>query len=76
VLIPLQGVSAIDRTGGRFHSQDALNAYRVALKAALSPSIRLVELNAHINDEIFARVAADLLIESLHASTRTASNPA
>jgi uncharacterized protein (UPF0261 family) len=71
VLIPLRGVSAIDRAGGPFYSEEALNAYRLALKEALSPSIRLVELDAHINDESFARAAAHLLIESLHAGTET-----
>ena len=65
VLIPLRGVSAIDRDGGPFFSREALDAYRVALKAELRPNIRLVELDAHINDESFARTAADLLIESL-----------
>ena len=68
VLIPLQGVSAIDKIGGPFYSQEALNAYRRALKASLSPTIRLVELDAHINDERFALAAADLLMESLGAS--------
>jgi uncharacterized protein (UPF0261 family) len=71
VLIPLQGVSAIDRAGGPFYSQEALNAYRGALKAELSPNIRLVELDAHINDESFARAAAGLLIELLHTETET-----
>ncbi|MGC1295748.1 MAG: hypothetical protein WA869_11975, partial [Alloacidobacterium sp.] len=52
-------------------SQEALNAYRRALKMALSPTIRLVELDAHINDERFACVAADLLMESLGTSTET-----
>ncbi len=70
-LIPLRGVSAIDKIGGPFYSQEALNAYRRALKASLSPNIRLVELDAHINDERFALVAADLLMESLGASTET-----
>jgi uncharacterized protein (UPF0261 family) len=68
VLIPLQGVSAIDKIGGPFYSQEALKAYRGALKASLIPTIRLVELDAHINDEKFALVAADLLMESLGAS--------
>ena len=68
VLIPLQGVSAIDKIGGPFYSQEALNAYRRALQASLSPTIRLVELDAHINDERFALAAADLLMESLGAS--------
>ena len=71
VLIPLQGVSAIDKPGGPFYSPEALNAYRRALKTALSPAIRLVELDAHINDESFARAAADLLLESLHATRGT-----
>lgn len=71
VLIPLQGVSAIDKIGGPFYSQEALNAYRRALKASLSPNIRLVELDGHINDERFALVAADLLMESLGASMET-----
>jgi uncharacterized protein (UPF0261 family) len=65
VLIPLQGVSAIDKPGGPFYSPEALNAYCRAVKATLSPEIKLVEIDAHINDESFARTAADLLLESL-----------
>jgi uncharacterized protein (UPF0261 family) len=71
VLIPLQGVSAIDKIGGPFYSPEALNAYRHALKASLNPTIRLVELDAHINDKGFALAAADLLMEMLGASTET-----
>jgi uncharacterized protein (UPF0261 family) len=69
VLIPLQGVSAIDKPGGPFYSPEALNSYRRALRTALSSEIKLVELDAHINDESFARTAADLLLESLDATT-------
>jgi uncharacterized protein (UPF0261 family) len=65
VLIPLQGVSAIDKIGAPFYSPEALDVYRRALKTSLSPTIRVVELDAHINDEGFAVVAADLLMESL-----------
>ncbi|HVU44782.1 MAG TPA: Tm-1-like ATP-binding domain-containing protein [Terracidiphilus sp.] len=67
-VIPLQGVSAIDRIGGPFYSPEALDAYRRALKASLSSDIRVVELDAHINDEGFAVAAAELLIESLDPS--------
>jgi uncharacterized protein (UPF0261 family) len=73
VLIPLQGVSAIDKSGGQFYSPEALNSYCRALKTALSSAIRLVELDAHINDERFARAAADLLMESLGAARETRS---
>jgi uncharacterized protein (UPF0261 family) len=68
VLIPLQGVSAIDKSGGPFYSPEALDSYRLALKATLSSVIKLVEFDAHINDESFARAAAELLMESLAAS--------
>ena len=75
VLIPLQGVSAIDKIGAPFFSPDALAAYRRALKASLNPAIRLVELDAHVNDEAFARAAADLLMESLATSMEAKAAP-
>ena len=68
VLIPLQGVSAIDKAGGPFYSPEALNAYCRAVRATLSSAIKLVELDAHINDEGFARTAVELLLESLYAT--------
>jgi uncharacterized protein (UPF0261 family) len=71
VLIPLRGVSAIDKIEGPFYSPEALNAYRNALKASLSLTVGLVELDAHINDEGFALAAADLLMELLGASMET-----
>jgi uncharacterized protein (UPF0261 family) len=71
VLIPLQGVSAIDKLGSPFYSQAALDAYRSALKEALSPTVRLIEVDAHINDDSFAHGAAQLLMESLRAVTET-----
>lgn len=67
VLVPLQGVSAIDRAGGPFYSQEALEAWRRALKSALNPGIRVIELDAHINDDAFARAAAELLMASILA---------
>jgi uncharacterized protein (UPF0261 family) len=65
VLIPLQGVSAIDKAGGPFYSPAALAAYRRALKESLSPTVNLVEMDAHINDEKFAFAAVDVLLDSL-----------
>jgi uncharacterized protein (UPF0261 family) len=67
VLIPLQGVSAIDKAGEPFYSPEALAAYCRALKDTLNSSVELVELDAHINDERFARAATDLLLDSLAA---------
>jgi uncharacterized protein (UPF0261 family) len=70
VLIPLQGVSAIDKAGEPFYSPEALAAYRRALKETISPTIKLVEVDAHINDENFAHAATDLLLDSIAASER------
>lgn len=70
VLIPLQGVSAIDKAGEPFYSPEALEAYCRALKGTLSPTIKLVELDAHINDENFADIATDLLLDSIAVSER------
>jgi hypothetical protein len=71
-ILDLEGFgSAIDKIGAPFYSPEALDAYRRVLKTSLSPTIRVVELDANINDEGFALVAADLLMESLGASMET-----
>jgi len=62
-LMPLRGVSAIDSTGLPFSWPEADSSYLDALKANLDPRIRLVEVDAHINDEDFARDAASCLLE-------------
>lgn len=61
-VMPLGGVSAIDTAGKPFHSPEADAAYLNALKRHLDPKIKLVELDAHINEERFAaEVVAQLL---------------
>jgi len=62
-LMPLRGVSAIDAEGMPFWWPEADQAYLGALKSALAPRIRVLELDAHINDESFSRAAADALLE-------------
>jgi uncharacterized protein (UPF0261 family) len=62
-LMPLRGVSAIDAEGMPFWWPEADRAYLDALKSSLNPRIRLVELDAHINDESFSAAAATALLE-------------
>jgi uncharacterized protein (UPF0261 family) len=64
-IMPLRGVSAIDVTGAAFHSPVADRSYHDALKAHLDPHVRLVELDANINDEIFSSQAAHALLEMM-----------
>jgi uncharacterized protein (UPF0261 family) len=68
VLLPLQGVSAIDREGQPFHSPEAAAAFREALKSGLGTHVRLVEMDAHINDPAFAEAAALALLDVLGPS--------
>ena len=72
-LMPLRGVSAIDAPGSAFHSPEADKNYVEALRANLDPRIRLVEVDAHINDETFARGVADALMELMGAREASAT---
>ena len=62
-LMPLRGVSAIDAEGMPFWWPEADRSYLEALKSSLDPRIRLLEIDAHINDESFSRATANALLE-------------
>jgi uncharacterized protein (UPF0261 family) len=63
LVLPLRGVSAIDAPGQPFHDPEADAALFTTLRAHASPSIRIVEVDAHINDPEFARVLASSMLE-------------
>ena len=62
-VMPLRGVSAIDREGQPFHDPAADAAFLRSLKCSLSPTIELMEIDAHINDPAFADRCVNLLLE-------------
>jgi uncharacterized protein (UPF0261 family) len=62
VLLPLRGVSAIDREGQPFHDPEADAAFRAALKTGLDARVTVRELDLNINDEAFADAAAEALL--------------
>ena len=65
LLIPLQGVSAIDRDGQPFHDPAADAALFQALRDHLDASVTRVELDLHINDPAFADAIAERLLDHL-----------
>jgi uncharacterized protein (UPF0261 family) len=65
VLVPLQGVSAIDRAGQPFWWPEADAALFQSLRDWMSPQVRLIELDLHINDPTFAETAARTLLEMI-----------
>ncbi len=68
VLIPVQGWSEADREGGPLHEPSTSAKLIQNLKQSLSPQIEIKEVNLHINDPSFARLAAGMMDEMLQNS--------
>src|SRR5262245_6341399 len=72
ILMPLKGVSAIDKEGGPFWWPEADQALFQSIRNWVGPSVRLIELDRHINDPDFAARAAATLLEMVSSpSVRT-----
>jgi uncharacterized protein (UPF0261 family) len=65
VIIPKQGVSAIDQEGQPFYSAEAEAAWIENLKANLGDNVTLIEMDNHINDDAFAEKLVETLLASL-----------
>jgi uncharacterized protein (UPF0261 family) len=65
VLVPLKGVSALDAEGKPFWWPEADAALFQSLRNWMSPHVRLIELDLHINDPAFAETAARTLREMM-----------
>jgi uncharacterized protein (UPF0261 family) len=61
IVLPLRGVSAIDAPGQPFHDPEADSALFEAIRDGVQSNVKVVALDAHINDSIFAeRLVAEL----------------
>ncbi len=69
IFVPKRGVSALDREGQPFWWPEADAALFQSLRNWLSPSVRLVELDLHINDPEFAQAMATSLLELMARRT-------
>ena len=65
VLIPEGGYSALDVAGGVFEDHPANDAFVSSLRRELRPDIPVEVLPDNINDEAFARAAADAMLAML-----------
>jgi len=65
ILLPLRGVSAIDAEGKPFWLPEADQVLFASIRHWLSPRVKLVELDLHINDPAFAQACADTLREMM-----------
>jgi uncharacterized protein (UPF0261 family) len=69
VYVPLKGVSALDREGQPFWWPEADKAMFDSLRLWMSPHVRLIELDLHVNDPAFAKAMAQGLLEMLRSRT-------
>ena len=65
VLLPLRAISIISAPGGAFHWPEADAALFGAIKKNLRPGIPLIEVDAAINDPVFAEACARTLLASM-----------
>jgi uncharacterized protein (UPF0261 family) len=68
VLLPLRGVSAIDREGQPFAWPEADAALFHSVRHWISPHVERIELDLHINDPAFAEACAGTLLRLLGQS--------
>jgi uncharacterized protein (UPF0261 family) len=69
ILVPLQGVSAIDKEGGPFWWPEADAALFQSIRNWVAPSVQVIELDLHVNDPAFARTAAETLLGMVGSET-------
>jgi len=62
LVLPLRGVSMIDAEGQPFHDPEADRVLFDTLRGHVGPNVRVVEVDAHINDPEFAQVLVDELL--------------
>jgi uncharacterized protein (UPF0261 family) len=65
LFVPLRGISAIAGEGGPFYDPEADAALLAGLRETLAPSVEVHEVDANINDEVFAVAMAARLDEFL-----------
>jgi uncharacterized protein (UPF0261 family) len=68
VLAPLRGLSALDAVGQPFWWPQADAALVQSLRHWMSPAVRLIELDVHINEAAFADSAARTLLALMGAA--------
>jgi uncharacterized protein (UPF0261 family) len=62
LLIPMKGWSVYGAPGGPLHDGTGYRIFLETLKSRLRPSVMLKEIDAHINDGVFADACVDQLI--------------
>jgi uncharacterized protein (UPF0261 family) len=65
VIVPTQGFSSFDKLGhaAGFHDPEIRRTFIAELKKLLDPSVKYIEVDAHVNDPEFAEVVAKVFLD-------------
>ena len=63
ILIPLKGISQIDSVGDIFYDSEADSSLFGAIKESADGRVPVMEVDAHINDEAFAKILVERLLK-------------
>ena len=66
LMLPLKGVSMIDKEGSSFYDPEADERLFDALREHVDSSVEVVELDLHINDPAFGEALAERLLSSMN----------
>ena len=65
LVIPVKGISAIDKDGEIFYDEKATQALINTIKENLNSNITIHELDYHINDKTFSNEVSRILINAI-----------
>jgi uncharacterized protein (UPF0261 family) len=68
ILLPLKGLSQIDAEGGIFYRPQINQVLFDTIKKNASENVKVIEVDAHINDKKFAETSVEILLEMLEKS--------
>ena len=63
LILPVKGIEEWDRPGQPAHDPDGHEAFLDEMRKAITPPIRMTEINAHINDQAFVDSVLELFDE-------------
>lgn len=65
ILLPLRGISKISGEGGVFHNPEIDQVLFDAIKEHANSSVKVIEIDANINDVIFAEQSVNVLLDMI-----------
>ncbi len=71
VTIPMKGFSEYNKEGSELWDPEGNEVFVATLQAELSPRIPIIQVDAHINDALFAEVSTTCLSAMLHGQQPT-----